>query len=95
MSGRLATLCGEIRADLETAHERAETDAQRQKVTKAARLIKAVEQTDRERNGATPEDALAAHVENTDECPNCGEPLEKGGWCSLSCMQADLGEESA
>ena len=95
MSDRLATLCGEIRADLETAHDRAETDAQRDQLREAAGLVKAVEKTDRERNGATPEDALAAHIDNTDECPTCGDPIDEGGWCSFSCMQEHLSEQRA
>lgn len=51
-----------------------------------------VEERDRELRGSTPEDALMAHIENTDECPNCGDELDEGGWCSFGCMQADLGD---
>lgn len=91
MSDRLATLCAEIQSKIMTACERAETDQQRSTLEDAAKLVKAVEDHDRRRNGSTPEDALAAHIENADECPNCGDDISEGGWCSFSCMQEDLG----
>lgn len=30
---------------------------------------------------------LAEAVEKTDECLGCGEPIDEGGFCSLSCLQ--------
>ncbi|MFC7216496.1 hypothetical protein ACFQO4_20770 [Saliphagus sp. GCM10025334] len=73
-----------------------DTEDQGAAIEKALELVEWVIEDDKGRNGPGPTDALIAHIENTDECPACGKPIEKGGWCSLSCMQDHLGEgESA
>lgn len=95
MSNRLATEFAEIRNRLKELHEIAEDQDQIERIEGAAQLLKQGEKADRERNGHTPEDALAAHIENADECPACGDPLDEGGWCGLECMREDLGGEKA
>jgi len=88
---RLATEFAEIRNRLKELHEVADDQDQIERIEGAAQLLKQGEKADRHRNGATPEDKLAAHIENTDECPNCGGEIDEGGWCSFSCMQEHLG----
>jgi DNA repair exonuclease SbcCD ATPase subunit len=92
MSDRIATECGELRNRLEKLHDRIQNHEHSKNIRVAASALLQVEQWDREENGHTPEDALAAHVENTDECPSCGTEIDEGGWCSFSCMQDDLGD---
>jgi len=93
-STRIATECAEIRQNIEKVHDRAETEREREALKDAAKLVKFVEKKDRDRRGATPEDKLAAYLENADGCPNCGDETESG-YCSFSCMQEDLGEQES
>ena len=91
---RLATEFAELRSKLADLHDVAECEDQRERIEGAAQLLKQGEDADRHRNGATPEDKLAAYLENADGCPNCGEDTESG-YCSFTCMQEDLGGQEA
>lgn len=92
MSDRPATIASEMRQQLGDMAERVDDDELMRALRKAAHYLTIVEQRDRELNGATPEDKLVAYLIG-DTCPNCGDDVDDGGWCSYSCMTEDLSND--
>lgn len=79
--------------DPEGGAEALGTDGQADEIESAAGLLKKAERVDRDLRGPTPEDKLVATVDETDECLNCGEPIDEGGWCGWECFQ-EWGQEA-
>lgn len=84
MTDRVADTVGDVLAALEDLDY--ETDEQLAELAVARESLKNIAAIDRERNGQTPSDELAAAVERTDVCLVCGDPVDEGAFCSMACL---------
>lgn len=66
MSDRLADVCGRIRQELHELHQETNDRMQQDRLLAAMQYLEEVEEADREKNGPTPTDKLAAAVSGPD-----------------------------